>query len=189
MPSIRHGNVLEPGESELSKQNRQKKKQAKLQRRRQRQKRTGSSSTPVPKQDSLHDLMAELENAASFSNMKQVINPPGQEKMSEVLEQFIEPYMNAVEDVASMQKLVTIAVVAWNAAIMTEEQGNSLVDSILNTMPEEVRKDATQIITEMIQRKHRYFADNRRAIVNARVTDTGDGFHIAVASLMPSEES
>jgi O6-methylguanine-DNA--protein-cysteine methyltransferase len=172
----------------MSKQNRQKRKQAKLQRRKRRQKRAETPSSPAPKQDLLREMMAELENEAAFSNMKSVINPPGQEKMSEVLGQFIEPYMDAAEDVASMQKLTTIAMVAWNAAILADDRRESFLDSILDAFPKKVRVDAARMIEEMIQRTNRYFADNRRQIVNVQVTDTGDGFHLAVASLMSGQE-
>jgi hypothetical protein len=172
----------------MSKQNHQKRKQAKLQRRKRRQKKEKTHSTPGPRQDPLHAMMAELENEEAFSGMQSVINPPGQEKMSEVLEQFIEPYLGAVDDVTSMQKLTTLATVAWNAAILADDRRESFLDSIMDTFPKKARSDAARIIEEMIQRKNRYFADNRRQIVNVQVTDTGDGFHLAVASLMPGEE-
>ena len=60
---------------------------------------------------------------------------------------------------------------------------------MVNNLPEDIREDIARWIAEMIRRKNRYFADNRRAIVNVRVTDTGDGFPIAVASLMPGDRS
>ena len=171
----------------MSKQNRQKRKQAKLQRRKRRQK-LRETSTPAAKQDPLREMMAELENEEAFSGMQSVINPPGQEKMSEVLEQFIEPYLGAVDDVASMQKLTALATVAWNAAILADDRRESFLDSIMDTFPKKARADAAQMIEEMIQRKNRYFADNRRQIVNVQVTDTGDGFHLTVASLLSGKE-
>jgi hypothetical protein len=45
------------------------------------------------------------------------------EKMSEVLEQFVEPYWEELPDTADdFRKILTIGVAAWNAALLPEDE-------------------------------------------------------------------
>ena len=47
-----------------------------------------------------------------------IVRPsPGQEKMSEVLLDFVEPYSEQWETAEELRKLLTLAVIAWNAAL------------------------------------------------------------------------
>lgn len=172
----------------MSKQNRQKKKEAKIQRRKQRQKGAQKPAPQATERDRMDEFLAVLESDQSLTNQMLVMNPSGQEKMSEVLEQFIDPYLDEVDDVASLQRLATVAAVAWNAAIFGDDRRESFLALVLDTFPEEVRPEAAEIIEEMIRRKQRYFAKNQRRITRVRVTEVGDGFHLAVASSIPSEE-
>lgn len=139
-------------------------------------------------QDALRQMASEMQRDEHFSRLTPVINPPGQEKMSDVIWQFMAPYISYAEDLASMQKLVTIAAIAWNAAIMSEEDSADFLGNMIETLPADVREDAAAVIGDLIRRKKRYFAQNKRLIVNMKVTDTGDGFHLAVAASMPGED-
>lgn len=110
------------------------------------------------------------------------------EEQSIVIWQFIAPYSSYADDLASMQKLVMIAAIAWNAAIMAEEGSAGFLDRMIETLPADAREEGEAVIEELIRRKKRYFADNKRMIVNIKVTDTGDGFHLAVAASMPGQD-
>jgi hypothetical protein len=45
-------------------------------------------------------------------------DPHGIEKMSEILLRFVEPYMELVTTDEALEKLLTVAIVAWNAAML-----------------------------------------------------------------------
>jgi hypothetical protein len=103
-------------------------------------------------------------------------------KMSEVLEAFIEPYMEFAETEESFQKLVTIAVVAWNTSLLPRNEQTKVVNDLLQSLPPETQADAKSIVKELMRRKRRYFSKIRRAIIDFEVADTKDGFHLMVAS-------
>ncbi len=173
----------------MKKKDRSKRKQEKALRRKRRQK---STRTPLPSGYSdpaaLSVMAAEMREDAHFTGLTPVINPPGLEKMSDVMWQFIEPYTGFAEHLAEMERLVVIAAMAWNAAIMSDEDSEQFQQKMITSLPAEARENAKAVIEDLIQRKQRTFADNKRMIVNMKVTDTGDGFHLAVASFMPGDD-
>jgi hypothetical protein len=115
-----------------------------------------------------------------------VIEPAGKEKMSEVLEDFIEPYRDTVDGEDDYRKLLTIALIAWNAALMPEGQRAAMIDDLLSAgMPpgsDDLLAELRSLVNLMVERKLTHFATNRRAIVSFEVRDTGRNFHLSVAS-------
>lgn len=115
-----------------------------------------------------------------------VYEPAGREKMSEVLEDFVEPYMEFADTEDGFRKLLNLGMLAWNAALLPEDQGSAIIDETLGAaLPGASRVNRTsarEFIELLIQRKKKHFAANRRAIISFKVTDTGDGYHLSVAS-------
>lgn len=107
--------------------------------------------------------------------------------MSGVMWEFMAPYISYAEDLAQMQKLAMIAAVAWNAAIMAEIGRADDVNNLVKAMQADAREDTMAVIGELIERKKRHFAENKRLIIKVNVTETGDGFHLAVAATMSGE--
>ena len=102
--------------------------------------------------------------------------------MSEVLLAFLEPYSEFWENENQFNKLLTIALLAWNAANLPRENREEMIQSCLETLPLEIRANGRAIIDELIRRKERYFADNKRAIISYQLTMTADGPHLNVIS-------
>lgn len=103
-------------------------------------------------------------------------------KMSEVLQAFIAPYMKFVKTEEHMQKLVTIAVIAWNTSLLPKGEQMKAVDNVLTSLPPDVQADAKSIVMELMQRKKKYFGKIRRAVLDFEVVDTRHGFHLMVIS-------
>ena len=103
-------------------------------------------------------------------------------KMSEVLEAFIAPYMEFAETEESFEKLVMIAVIAWNTSLLPRSAQTKAIDDLLTSLPPETQADAKSIVRDLIRRKRKYFGKIRRAIIDFEVIDTRDGFHLTVAS-------
>jgi hypothetical protein len=117
-----------------------------------------------------------------------VYEPAGREKMSEVLEDFIEPYKDMADTDDAFRKLLNLAVLAWNAALLREDQRRAMIDETLEVgLPgasEADRALAREFVEELVRRKEEHFAANRRAIYSFELTDTGDGYHLSVASTL-----
>jgi len=104
-------------------------------------------------------------------------------KMSDVLEEFVEPYQQFAETKDAYRKLLTTAIVAWNVMLFPEKERSSRLDELLGTLPERVRKDGRQIIEELMVRKERFFSQYRRMIIDFEVEDTGGEWHLSVMSM------
>jgi hypothetical protein len=117
-----------------------------------------------------------------------VYEPDGREKMSEVLEELVEPYRDQAEGYDAFQKLLQLGVLAWNAALLPEDKRRAMVDDLLaagfTRASAADLAEVRQFIEAMIRRKEELFAANRRAILSFELTDRGDDFYLAVASTL-----
>jgi hypothetical protein len=113
-----------------------------------------------------------------------VVSPPGERKMSEVLLEFVEPYSGQWRTEEEFKKLLTVAVIAWNAALHSGSQRDEFIQDMVRAVPPEVRPDMRAIIEEMIQRKVSRFASNKRMIIDYRLTTTQAGPHLSVISTL-----
>ncbi len=111
-------------------------------------------------------------------------------KLSAVLLEFIEPYKKDAPTREAYEKLVTVAVISWNAALQDGSEQTkyiqTMVDAIVDMAGEEWRKDSEDIIEMMVKRKERYFADDKRYIVDYRLTETSQEYRLAVAGFVKS---
>jgi hypothetical protein len=110
------------------------------------------------------------------------------EKMSEVIEEFIAPYPQYATTLAEYQCLIATAIIAWNTALAPETKRAALLSDTLKAIApkgeRQTQADFYAIVGEMIERKEKCFASNRRYIVNYRVTATPAGMHLSIASLI-----
>lgn len=119
-----------------------------------------------------------------------VTNPKGEVKMSEVLEDFVDPYLDMAQTRSQREKLFSIAVLAWNLAIMPKKEQQPLIDELLNRVLNEddplAQQDIREIVDELIERKQTFFAKNKRYIIDYQIQDTGKEFFLSVASTLSS---
>ena len=122
----------------------------------------------------------------------QVVFESSEEKMSEVLEKFIEPYAEFATRPEAYHMLIALATVAWNAALLEGTERQNLMaqstEAILTTAGEEWAKDLQGILAMLIERKQRYFADNKRYILNYHLSETKQGYQLAVISTLSQKE-
>ncbi len=113
-----------------------------------------------------------------------VINEPGVIRMSEVLEEFLEPYLEMIHTHRERDTLFSLGVFAWNAALLPQSESNDSIKHLLNlaTKNDLVASEIQEILDGMIERKLEYFADIRRVIINIELTGQEDDFHLSVAS-------
>jgi hypothetical protein len=116
------------------------------------------------------------------------ILPPSEdvEKMSVILKKFVEPYIEFTDSEESYRKLITLAVMAWNASLLPEEDGKRMIDDIFGKgLPKgetELIAGLREIVDALVERKKAYFSKVRRQIIEFDVIDLGDQYYISVAS-------
>ncbi|MGL5194470.1 MAG: hypothetical protein ACRC8Y_12870 [Chroococcales cyanobacterium] len=140
-------------------------------------------------QKELEKLQQKLQKGPlgdQFAGM--VTNPKGEVKMSEVLEAFVEPYLDLIQSPSEREKFFTLAVMAWNFAIMPEQERPSMIDELIKVGLKGndplAQQDTREIIDELIARKQKFFAKHQRFIVDFQLQDTGKEIHLSVASTL-----
>ena len=108
--------------------------------------------------------------------------------MSEVLTDFVEPYLEFADTDEAYRKLLTLAVTAWNASLLPEEEQRDMVDRIfgeaLPAATEELKTDLKEIMSILIARKKKFFSEYTRTIIDFELTDRGRDYHLTVASTL-----
>lgn len=110
----------------------------------------------------------------------------GEIKMSEVLEAFVKPYLNAAKTYERRQKMLAIAAFAWNITLIPEDQQHAEIDKIVQGIVgsdnPQLEKDTRDILAELMERKQLYFANHRRYILDYELRETPDDFFLSVVS-------
>jgi hypothetical protein len=131
----------------------------------------------------LQKLMREVK--AKTRVTKTLVNPEGELSISDAISQIIAPYRHLADDYDSFHKLVTTACAAWNASILPADKRENMLADMRNLMPDQQsREDFTEIVKELMKRKNKLYPKVDRMIVQFKVTDRGNDFHIAVASTL-----
>ena len=119
---------------------------------------------------------------------KVVYEPAGRERMSDVLEEFVEPYDEVAKTGDAYRKILNLRKLARNAANFPEEKSRAIIDETLEAgfsgASASDRALAREFIETLVRRKEEHFAANRRAILSFELKDTRDGFHLTVASTL-----
>jgi len=134
------------------------------------------------------DALASKLARGPFRDRKLVIEPAGEVKMSEVLADFIEPYRDWADTEEAYRKLLTLAMLAWNASFLLTEEQQAMVDEVINgSLPaatEELKNGLKQIVNMLMARKQAYFSAYKRNIIDYELTDTGKDYRLSVASTL-----
>jgi hypothetical protein len=143
----------------------------------------------------MEKLRQKIKSSPLGDQVSLVMNPSGVVKMSEVLEEFVDPYLDFARTRQQRRKLFEVAVLAWNLTLLPEDSQQQMVEKIIEEgitgRDPLARQDTRQILNEMMERKEQLFADNKRYIVNFNLQDTGQTFHLSVASTLmkqPTED-
>ncbi len=138
--------------------------------------------------DEFEVLKERIRSDRLFEAQGLEMRPTSGEKMSEVLFRFIEPYWGFAEGKEDYEKLLTIAMIAWNTALLPEGEReeflNEKVKPVLSSLGRGFLQDFKAIVESLIRRKERFFSDNRRFIVDYVLSEVrGNRYHLSVASM------
>ncbi|MEL7355701.1 MAG: hypothetical protein AAFV85_14640 [Cyanobacteria bacterium J06634_6] len=143
-----------------------------------------ATSKAVQQQASLK----KLEKSVT-SKFDAVVTGPQDEKMSDILEAFVEPYEDPDMSLEDRRTLLRLAAIAWNFALIPDPDKRKAlkenffengIDVTIPAIPAEIE----ELIEALIARKETYFANNQRYIVNFELEDLGDECYLSVASTL-----
>jgi hypothetical protein len=147
-----------------------------------KKKRKGKKKGPTPRQRS------ERRQASPWTQEDAPVflpTPPGEAKMSEVLWEFVQPYLGSTRNEQDLRKLLDLALIAWSIPLFPPDQREGVVRDLLSKVPVEARATLAAMLAQMVQRKEAVFGNNRRMILSYDLTFTPAGPHLSVASTMP----
>ena len=127
----------------------------------------------------------------ALQDQKAPANPPGEGKMSSMVTSLIEPYRGTAVDRASYHNLVAIACIAWNTANLPEEAWPANIREAIHELPnvvDEMRPEMARFILELVKQKVALFPDERRIIVDFKITETKDNYYLGIASIRSGEK-
>jgi len=141
-----------------------------------------SKNTPI-----LENLMREVK--ANTGIAEALINPEGEISISDAISNIIAPYREDAPNFQAFQKLVMVACTAWNASILRSAERENMLADMRKLMPDrQSREDFTAIVKVLMKRKNKLYPKVNRMIIQFKVTDRGNDFHIAIASTMEKDE-
>ena len=132
-------------------------------------------------------MVARAARHGPLGDVPVVISSPHHEKMSEVMAQFIEPYLTDSMTTDMVRRLVLMATAAWNAALFPEPKRSEIIDELFNSaFPPDpaIQREARAGMAVMIQRKLSYFRDNQRFIISCDVKGAGRDLNLVVMSTL-----
>ena len=136
------------------------------------------------------NLKRRLKRSPEMRNMQFVDAPAGMAKMSDMLDDLIEPFVDAADTEGAYRNLVTMGVIAWNTAVLpTNELEESLAHLESNFPDKEDFDVAKGLLFELMKRKLALFPDDHRLVVDFTLTPQSDGWHLQVASTLSSPKS
>ncbi|BAQ63098.1 hypothetical protein GM3708_3504 [Geminocystis sp. NIES-3708] len=106
--------------------------------------------------------------------------------MSKVIENFIKPYLHLTSNFIETEKLLTLAIIAWNASLYPESERTDIVEilfskEIIGDDPN-LQDELTEIITTLIHRKLTFFANYQRLIIDFNLTILNQSYSLSVTS-------
>jgi hypothetical protein len=122
---------------------------------------------------------------AGWDNYTMLPRLPQTEKMSEVLWEFVAPYMPLAPDREAVEKLLALAIAAWNVALFPGGERAQRLRELSTTLPAEARADFLALIQELVARKEQDFAQYTRYILNYELTEQRESYHLNVLSTLP----
>jgi hypothetical protein len=137
-------------------------------------------------------LMQEFVKQVKAENedIKFLLNAKGEINMSDAIKHLIEPFSEDTPDFESFRGLVTLACVAWNTTLFSDEKREKVLVEMMDVFEGSVEDqvETFNLLGDLMERKRKLFPSVSRMIVEHKVTDRGGDFHIAIASTLEKKD-
>lgn len=152
------------------------------------------SDRPTPQSVRKKELAAherfkkQLEGSSKDKKVILAPKPEGMPKMSEVLQAFVEPYVDDMDTYEEREEFLEIAVLAWNLAVLPPKAQQEFFKETLDSQTSPFDKQEVlaakflkEFIQELIEWKLEAFFDDTRLVEEFQLTKHEFGFHLSVA--------
>ncbi len=112
-----------------------------------------------------------------------VAHSPDGIKMSEVMQDFIEPYLGDDITKDKLAVVMHMALFAWNGAMASEQMRKELVSKLRKDFPEDIREKVLEMLEHMMDRKQRFFSDCTRFVYSFEIVEKKNSYQLLVASM------
>lgn len=143
-----------------------------------------TSEMPVAYKDMLDNLRKTGLDEAEI-----VIEPPGQDKMSKILLEFVQPFVEALDPKYETiwEKIINLGVIAWNCTLLEPVQSQEMIEDTLNRIfplnyDTKGREKMANLLNLMIDFKKEYYSEYNRFIYDYQIQDKGDTLNLSVIS-------
>lgn len=113
----------------------------------------------------------------------------GLEKMSEVILEYADELLDAATTEKAERKAIMVAIVAWNLALMDDDECNEELENLLKNIME-IEKDSddwntmSSVLQALIHKKRTQYFFINRFIVDYSIIKTNKGLYLNIASLV-----
>jgi hypothetical protein len=84
--------------------------------------------------------------------------------------------------------MIRFAILVWNASVLPKEAQDQAFKDINKIIPNddrEARQEMLMVISMLLERKEKYFSDNKRFIVDYNIRESSRRIHLDIASTLP----
>ena len=135
-------------------------------------------------------LLEKIRKSKGFPNKRIIVEPKGAERMSEVILHFAEPFLEECKDEETEKKVIGLAILIWNVSLLPKEKQDQSIQKICSGTSPSNDADgfatALHYVNMLLERKKKYFPDNKRAIRNYQISGFGKNRRLDVASMLSS---
>jgi hypothetical protein len=106
-------------------------------------------------------------------------------KMSEVILDFAEPLLDALDDDELFGKAIGCAVFCWNLSFLQEMKQQRQVRAMANELDKSVlltRHEFEDYVRMLLERKRVFFANEKRIVVNYKIVEEENHHRLSVTS-------
>jgi len=142
--------------------------------------------TLQPANPTIEVLRRKVEENSLFKDRMAWSKKRHKEKMSEILLDFAEPWLEDAPDFEAKRDTISFAIICWNCAVAQERGAEGNLDMILKKVGhgKDFVKGFKSFAEPMLQRKRMLFADNKRFIMDWQYVEEDDCNRLYVVSTL-----
>jgi len=126
-------------------------------------------------------LEAELQERLG-AHTRFVSTPKQQPKISEMLLELLSPYLEEAEDLAEIEMLFMLGMMAWNVTVQPPEEQAALLQKSVNIFPPESQAEIQEFLEDLMQAKMALFPEHKLMIIDFKVGIVKGELQVSVAA-------
>ncbi len=142
--------------------------------------------TETQRQLELDQIAGEATNKliGKLSPFEKIRMNKGSLKYSEVLKDFVGPYLDECRDFHETKELFNAGAIAWNMATIKQFDKDTAYEEVVRGVEKQLKvSGAVDLLKELVDRKVKCFAHHKVIISNVELTENENCFGISVAVL------